>query len=146
MPFRWDSAQFLKSCMFLIAHVDCSKTKLAIKSSLVFRVSGHFHKFCALISGCVASSLLCGLLQLRSPGFLMQWLLLVQSAGSGAAGASSCGSQALIAGSVVVAHGLSCSVARGIFPEQGLNQCPSHCKADSQPVDHQGRPEVPTSH
>ena len=71
MPFRWDSAQFLKSCMFLIAHVDCSKTKLAIKSSLVFRVSGHFHKFCALISGCVASSLLRGLLQLRSPGFLI---------------------------------------------------------------------------
>ena len=25
-----------------------------------------------------------------------------------------------------VAHGLSCSVARGIFPDQGLNSCPLH--------------------
>ena len=30
------------------------------------------------------------------------------------------------AGSVVVAHGPSCSVACGIFPDQGLNPCPLH--------------------
>ena len=35
------------------------------------------------------------------------------------------------AGSVVVMHGLTCSVARGIFPNQGSNPCPLHCKADS---------------
>ena len=35
------------------------------------------------------------------------------------------------AGSVVVAHGLSCSVACGIFPDQGLNPCPLHWQADS---------------
>ena len=29
-------------------------------------------------------------------------------------------------GSVVVAHGPSCSVACGIFPDQGLNPCPLH--------------------
>ena len=29
-------------------------------------------------------------------------------------------------GSVVVVHGLSCSVACGIFPDQGLNRCPLH--------------------
>ena len=34
-------------------------------------------------------------------------------------------------GSVVVAHGLSCSAARGIFPDQGLNPCPLHWQADS---------------
>ena len=29
-------------------------------------------------------------------------------------------------GSVVVVHGLSCSLASGIFPDQGLNPFPSH--------------------
>ena len=35
------------------------------------------------------------------------------------------------AGSVVVAHGLSCSVPCGIFPDQGSNPCPLHWQADS---------------
>ena len=43
-------------------------------------------------------------------------------------------------GSVVVAHGLSCSVACGIFPDQGSNPCPLHWQADSQPLRHQGSP------
>ena len=30
------------------------------------------------------------------------------------------------AGSVIVAYGLSCSAARGIFPDQGSNPCPLH--------------------
>ena len=30
------------------------------------------------------------------------------------------------AGSVVVVHGLSCSAACGIFPDQGSNPCPLH--------------------
>ena len=42
------------------------------------------------------------------------------------------------AGSVVVAHGPSCSAACGIFPDQGSNPCPLHWKADSQPLRHQG--------
>ena len=29
------------------------------------------------------------------------------------------------------AHGLSCSVACGIFPDQGSNPCPLHWQADS---------------
>ena len=44
------------------------------------------------------------------------------------------------AGSVVVAHGPSCSVACGIFPDQGSNPCPLHWQADSQPLCHQGSP------
>ena len=44
------------------------------------------------------------------------------------------------AGSVVVAHGLSCSVACGIFPDQGSNPCPLYWQADSQPLRHQGSP------
>ena len=43
-------------------------------------------------------------------------------------------------GSVIVAHGPSCSVACGIFPDQGSNPCPLHCQADSQPLRHQGSP------
>ena len=42
------------------------------------------------------------------------------------------------AGSVIVAHGPSCSAARGIFPDQGSNPCPLHWQADSQPLRHQG--------
>ena len=46
------------------------------------------------------------------------------------------------AGSVVVAHGPSCSLARGIFPDQGSNPRPPHWQADSQPLHrHQGSPE-----
>ena len=44
------------------------------------------------------------------------------------------------AGSVVVAHGPSCSAACGILPDQGSNPCPLHRQADSQPLRHQGSP------
>ena len=44
------------------------------------------------------------------------------------------------AGSVVVAHGPSCSAACGIFPDQGWNPRPLHWQADSQPLRHQGSP------
>ena len=35
------------------------------------------------------------------------------------------------AGSAIVAHGLSYSMACGIFPDQGSNPCPLHWQADS---------------
>ena len=44
------------------------------------------------------------------------------------------------AGSVVVAHGPSCSAACGIFPDQGSNPRPLHWQADSQLLRHQGSP------
>ena len=44
------------------------------------------------------------------------------------------------AGSVIVAHGPSCSVACGTFPDQGSNPCPPHWQADSQPLCHQRSP------
>ena len=44
------------------------------------------------------------------------------------------------AGSVIVAHGPSCSAAYGIFPDRGLNPCALHWQADSQPLRHQGSP------
>ena len=43
-------------------------------------------------------------------------------------------------GSVIVAHGPSCSAACGIFPDRGSNPCPLHWQADSQPLHHQGSP------
>ena len=46
------------------------------------------------------------------------------------------------AGSVIVAHGPSCSTACGIFPDQGSNPCLLHWQADSQPLRHQGSPRV----
>ena len=62
----------------------------------------------------------------RCPGLSLSRPLLLQSTGSRRAG------------SVVVAHGPSCSAACGIFPDQGSNPCPLHWQADSQPLHHQG--------
>ena len=44
------------------------------------------------------------------------------------------------AGSVIVAHGPSCSAACGIFPDRGSNPCALHWQADSQPLCQQGSP------
>ena len=44
------------------------------------------------------------------------------------------------AGSVVVAHGPSCSAARRISPDQGSNPCPLPRQADPQPPRHRGSP------
>ena len=64
----------------------------------------------------------------RCAGLSLSRPLLLRSAGSRRAG------------SVVVAHGPSCSAACGIFPDQGSNPCPLHWQADSQPLRHQGSP------
>ena len=64
----------------------------------------------------------------RCAGLSLLWPLLLRSTGS------------RHAGSVVVAHGPSCSAACGIFPDQGSNPCPLHRQADSQPLRHQGSP------
>ena len=65
---------------------------------------------------------------LQCVGLSLSWPLLLRSTGSRRAG------------SVVVAHRPSCSVACGIVPDQGLNPCPLHWQADSQPLRHQGSP------
>jgi len=43
-------------------------------------------------------------------------------------------------GSIVVMHGLSCSVACVIFPDQGLNPCLLHWQVDSFSLSHQTSP------
>ena len=67
----------------------------------------------------------------RCVGLSLSQPLLLQSTGS------------RCAGSVIVAHGPSCSAACGIFPDQGSNPCPLHWQADSQPLHHQGSPPTP---
>ena len=64
----------------------------------------------------------------RCTGLSLSWPLLLRSTGSRRTG------------SVIVAHGPSCSTACGIFPDQGSNPCPLHWQADSQPLRHQGSP------
>ena len=44
-------------------------------------------------------------------------------------------------GSIVVAHGLSCSTVCGIFPDQRLKSCLLHWQMDSLPLSHQGSPQ-----
>ena len=68
-----------------------------------------------------------GYSSLRCVGFSSRWLLLLWSMGSRCTGFSSCG----LWTSPVVAHGLSCSTACGIFPDQGSNPCPLNWQADS---------------
>ena len=60
-----------------------------------------------------------GLLFVVVCGLLIGWFLLLRSTGS------------RHTGSVVLAHGLSCSAACGVFPHQGSNPCPLHWQADS---------------
>ena len=45
-------------------------------------------------------------------------------------------------GSVVAMHGLNCSSACGIFPDQGSNPCLVHWQVDSLPLSHQGIPHL----
>ena len=43
-------------------------------------------------------------------------------------------------GSVIMAYGLSCSTASGIFLDQGSNLCHLHWQVDLLPLSHQGSP------
>ena len=103
-----------------------------------------FFKFIIIIGW--AGSLPCtGFLVVVNGGFSLWWLFLLWSTGSrcsvvAACMFSSCGSWALRNGLSSQVHGFSCSVACGIFPDQGLNPCPLHWQADSLLLDHQGSP------
>ena len=101
----------------------------------------NFYLFIYLFIGCIGSSLLCaGFLQLQRAGVTLRYSARASHCG----GFSCCGARALgawasvvvarglqSAGSVIVAHRLSCSMACGIFPDQGSNPCPLHWQADS---------------
>ena len=90
--------------------------------------------FFSFFLGCTWSSLLC-------TGFLyLQWAEATLLCGAQALGtqASVVAAQGLFSTvSAVVAHGLSCSKARGTFPDQGSNPYPLHWQADSHLLYHQ---------
>ena len=105
--------------------------------------------FFLFLFGCAGSSLLPGFsLAVASEGYSSlqcvgcssQWLLLVEHGlwGVWASLVAVCGLQGT--GLTVVAQGLRCSAACGIFPDQGSNLCHLHWPADSSPLSHQGNP------
>ena len=58
-------------------------------------------------------------------------------------GLSCCGAQAPDAQAQQLwLTGPSCSAACGILPDQGSNPCALHWQADSQPLRHQGSPQI----
>ena len=109
-----------------------------LTGSLLAYVTFLFFLLFIYLFGCVGSSfLLLGLSLVvasgshsssRCAGLSLSQPLLLRSTGSRRAG------------SVIVAHGPSCSAACGILPDQGSNPCPLHYQADSQPLRHQGSP------
>ena len=101
-----------------------------------------------LVFDCAGPSLLCGIFSTyREQGLLSSCSVLASHCSS----FSYCELQALgqvgsvgmlprlkRTGLVVVAYGLSCSAACGIFPDQGWNLCPLRWQADSLPLSHLG--------
>ena len=104
--------------------------------------------------GCVGFSLVAASrghsLQLQRTGFSLRGPLLLRSTG----GFRAHGLAALapwLPGSLAVGHRLtscgtwlSCTTARGIFSDQGLNPCLLHWQMDSLPLSHQRNPRLYT--
>ena len=89
------------------------------------------------IYGCVGSSFPCeGFLSLRQAGATLHR----GARASHYRGLSLWSTASRRTGSVVAAHGPSCSAACGIFLDQGSNPCPLHWQADSHPLRHKGSP------
>ena len=122
-----------------ITFIFFSKYKIIIKLKVFFFFKVFIYLFMAVLGlrFCARAFCSCGkrrplfiaVRRLLTIGFSLSRPLLLRSTGS------------RHAGSVVVAHGPSCSVARGIFPDQGSNPCPLYWQANSQPLRHQGNPK-----
>ena len=79
------------------------------------------------------------LFTLLGPGISLLQLLSVQVTGSRVQASVAVTPRLQSTGSTVV-HGLSCSVACGIFLDQGSNPCLLPWRADSSPLSHQRNP------
>ena len=75
-------------------------------------------------------------------GFSLWWLLLLWKTGSRTHGLQCLWLPGSRAWAIAVVPRLCCSVACGIFLDQGLKLCLLHWQADSQPLDHQGSPRT----
>ena len=124
------------------AFVSCEKNICVNENKILSYVfSQKFHNFRSffyiyLSFGCAGSLLLCGHFSLvaASGGCCLVAVheLLVEVASLVAELSCTC--------SVVTAHRLSCSMACGIFPDQGLIPCLLYWQVDSLPQSHQGSP------
>ena len=106
---------------------------LFFKTIIIYLFWGVLGFPCCMGFSLVEKSRGCSLVAVHT-GFSLRWLLLWQSTASRVLGLQ----WSQNAGSVVVAHGLSCSMARRIFLDQGLDECPLHRQEDSYPLCHQG--------
>ena len=107
----------------------------------------HFVKNCYifhyLVLASAGSSLLPGFLSRCDEWghlFIAVWILLLQGIDSRAHRLSSHSSRALGHKRRIVEHGLSCSVACGIFPDQGWKPCFLRWQSDSLPPLPPGKP------
>ena len=127
--YCWSLACRILSIPLLACVMSANLWSLAWYFCFLFYIS-LFRYFKKLRSfGCTGSLLLCvGFLWLWQAGFSLWWPLVAERG------------LWVMRASVVVVHGLSCSAASGIFLNQGLNLCPLHRQADSQPLDHQRSP------
>ena len=99
---------------------------------MVFPPSSHILKnylfwLCLVFIAARRLSLIAGYSWLRCVGFSLQWLLLLGSTDARV-------------------HGLSCSQARGVLPDQGQSSCPLPWLVDVQPLNHQGSPLISLWH
>ena len=122
-----DSSKFTEDGLQIESQVGLPKSRPMVFFIYLFIYLWLFWVFVSVrgLSLVVASG---GHYSSRCVGLSLSWPLLLRSTGSRRSG------------SVVVAHGPSCSVACGILPDQGSNPCPLHWQADSQPLRHHGSP------
>ena len=115
------------------------KLNLTIKSYILFFFN--YYLFYLFIFGCAGSLFLC-----EGPppscGKRGPPLIAVRGPPTIAASPAAEHTGSRRAGPAAVAHGPSCSAACGIPPDQGSNPRPLHRQADSQPLRHQGSPQL----
>ena len=103
------------------------------RSSLLCRLFSSFHEL-GLLSNCSAGASHCtgcscwGAQTLEHTTFSSCWAF------------SSCTPGLQSTGSIVVAYGLNCCRACGIFPDKELNPCLLHWQGDFSPLSQQGGP------
>ena len=123
----------------------CTQIGTCVENSLLFVFKIFIYLFLAVLglcfcawafSSCGKQGLLSGCCVLAS--HCSVFCCRIQVLGAWTSVVVACWLQSV--GSVVVEQRLSCPAACGIFPDQGLNQCPLHCKMDSELLGHQGIP------
>ena len=129
-PWTWESPA---NCLWYASILPSSSLRLlngAIWRAFLFIYLCFLASLC--LHCCTWAFSSCGeqglLSSLRSDGFSWPWLLWLRSTSS------------RVRSSVVATHWLCCTMACGIFLDQGSNPLPLHGQADCSPLDYQGNP------